>query len=441
MYSAEWILALKLQIVIAIGCFILAISLFRIPKRTAAVAVLIFNSIPITTPPGFATPLFLHDFFVPIMLLLLQCRYKKGRLFQLALLAILVWPLMGVIVGKFIEPSGNDWITFIYRRLGFITFFSFAAIGIFPDIDLEDFMDTCNIVWSCMAIVGILQYYGVWNVDFDTLTSEFQDKTILESVAAQRGFMGLNRGAIGLWGTVFSTYCFAQLTFRNNIGVFRNILYIISMLLTCIVILFAGSRTGLAAILVSWGYVLCQSLRFSRKANFHRLFPFVIIIFGLFMYIVAPVFEVIGGRYIYALSNVSVDDRAEVQLEAIEYIFSNARPMIIGMGYSEGEFTSIIKTGLSHPHSEYIEVLWVSGIIGLMTYLGFLFYLYRAMEFNRNVDSGCIAIRGMIIAGLVMGFGVGHIMITTTRLASFGMLILFIYGLAVKRSYLQCKFA
>jgi hypothetical protein len=115
-YTPELILALQCQAAVIVLTVLIGTFALRVSWQTALWASLLFNSLPITTPPGYDTPIFIHDFLVPVLafMTLLGRAWTKEKVIWLVAATALVWPMTGSLVAASLGEDGNQWI-FCYK--------------------------------------------------------------------------------------------------------------------------------------------------------------------------------------------------------------------------------------------------------------------------------------------------------------------------------------
>lgn len=438
MFSSEWRLALECQAIIAVVAVITATRMLRIPFRTALLAGLLFNSIPITRVPGYATPLFVHDCVVPLVavLMLLGRPTRVGGIFWLAAIALFLWPAIGALVGVASGTQTSAWITFLYRRFGFWVFFG-VGVGMIPRrLRAQDFLDTCMVIWIGTATLGMLQFLGLIDVDFLASDDALRGVSIAESTAAQKGFMGLNRGAVGVWGSAVIAYCASRLMLASRLGFARSAVYTTAVTLTAVVVLFSGSRTGAVACAAAGGYVGLKVVSQLRRARLARLVLFGAVGAIAGQQLLAPGLTAVSQR-VGTLKSFgtlqALQSRLEVQGDTIRQVLRDGRSALLGMGADMALFKRLVGK-LSHPHSEYILALWQTGVPGLLLYLLFLALLFSRMHARSRDDPDGVYLAGetMLVAGMVAGLAVGNILTVAGRLAPFGMTMLFVFGRLIR---------
>src|SRR6185503_6240842 len=262
---------------------------------------------------------------------------------------------------------------------------------------------------------------------------------IWESAAAQRGFLGLNRGAVGVWGSGIASYCLVNFFLDQRPTGARWILYIIGAVLSYVVILFSGTRTGLLAA-VGAAVFVCVRLFFVRnQVRTRRIVAFGSVAALAGIYLLGPVITPITERFRVESATLGTgQSRVGVQVETINYMIQDLRASLIGMGPSTAQFYDRVgqkaEDSLQHPHSEFVEVLWQGGFLGLLLYLAMLAAIYFniAVPSTSRFHLQSLAGQSILIAGMISGLAVGNIMITAPRLATFGLLMAFVYGRMIR---------
>ncbi len=450
MFSPEWKLALAIYLLTCPLAYIFATKVLHVPKQAALLAVLLFNAIPIANPPGAKTNLFIHDLVLPAVLFLVVTRAdpRLKKFAFLPIIAIFVYPALSTLVGALLNDfERNAWMVFIFRRLAAVTFLLAGLFGVWRWASARGFFDTCVVIWIVLAICGILQANQLIDVDFRADTLDIGKVSILESKTAQRGFMGLNRGAVGLWGGCVLNYCLASCVLSMNFRTIRVLTYAVAVMLSLVVIFYAGSRTGMLACFVGTVYSLSRMIHLKAPVNAGRtmLLTFVgAVAVALFM---VPAAEVILSRFEErgGVSSRSFQGRLVVQRKTVQHAFTDGRAAAIGMG---GGFLELFPKTMrrigrgkdrfveaKHPHSEYLEVLWEAGILGLVLYLVMIYRFWKVIAYSSNSLS--FVASGMFIVGVVAGLAVGNFMVTTDRLATYSCTFLFFYGLVIRELLLR----
>ena len=230
-------------------------------------------------------------------------------------------------------------------------------------------------------------------------------------------------------------YCSTHLFLDRRLGGAKFTIYVLAAVLSAVVILFSGSRTGAVACAAGMGYVGLKALRLIRHARIGRITVFAAIGGGIALYFLVPALVTVSERMETGIGGDSFQARVRSQTETVKYVLSHAQASLIGMGHDPAKFHARVGL-LSHTHSEYVQVLWNSGVPGLLLYLLFMYRLYVGLRSRAGPqpDVMGIAAQAMLFVGLVVGLTIGNLMITGDRLAAYGMMTMFVFGHVYGRS-------
>jgi hypothetical protein len=436
--TGQYLLFVAAQGAVATAGALAARWWFGASLATALSAALLFNAVPLPIIPGLKTSLFVHDLAVPCIALRWLVSGKRSRdpLLWLAATAALIWPVIGTTLNWIHVDSITEGLEFLYRRLGFVVLFGAGVAGVYGRVNLRSFLNTCVAIWLGMCVMGYAQYAGLVDTDiWASVEDEFRQMSIAESVAAARGFMGLNRGAVGVWGSAVCAYCVGSLAFVERLTGRYYVLYYAGAMGSASVVFLSGSRTGVIAVIGAAALVAVRTVAFRPRALIARFGVLGIVAVAVAAVAMARVdLTKIAARYAFESSTLETGEyRAGVQRDAIAFILDHPRALLVGMGQSTEQFVTLVGDPhhLAHTHSEYIEVMWQAGLPGLSLYLGFLWLLYRRLGIRRSADG--LSVQAMLVAGLVCGLAVGNVFISSARLASFGLLTACVYGSAASR--------
>jgi O-antigen ligase len=412
---------------------VLAIRAPRGSRPAIALAAALYNAVPISPVFGMATPVFLHDVCVPLLALAALHRPSRDRpLLALCALAALLWPAIGTAIGLVGVADPGESAQFVYRRVAFVVFFGAGLSGVLDRAQLRRFLDAGLLVWVGMAMAGLLQYGGVIDTDLGaSIDPELRGRSIVETIAAARGFMGLNRGAVGVWGSAEVAYAFAMLAALDR-PTWRQLgAYGAAAAISIAVLFLSGSRTGIIAVGAAVAYTAVRLASRPRRALRVVGAAAAIAAFG------GVVATGVGLDTLFTRFSLALDvaetgqQRVEVQQATLAYVLRDVRALSVGMGQSVEQFRRLVGDAydLSHTHSEYVDILWHAGVLGLVLYGAFVAVLFRRLRSARPGAADVLfAGRSMLVAGLVAGVAVGNIFVTEPRLAPFSLLMAFVYG-------------
>lgn len=432
----------------------MARTVYCIPYCALLASGLLLNAIPITAITGGSPPIFVQDLAVLLsgVFFLHRIRFTASSRFIIYLSIMLaIWPVVSTAFLLVGGTNDSQWIVFLCRRFAFAILFLVAFTGGAGQLTARDFFDSSLMIWCGLCICGLIQYFGYIDTDISSLLDEGarSNISILDSSLAQRGYMGMNRGEVGAWGSAMFGYAFSMIFTCKSIRNCYTILYIVTMLLTCSVILFCGSRTGIVSMAVCAAFVYARSLSVMSRSGRVRS---ILIMGTLAAFIIVAGLQIINLPTLHDRTSLaqsrqdfSLQARAGVQADTLDYIFDHTRALLVGMGDSEDQFFRLVGQSsfdLYHPHSEYLTILWQTGLPGFILYILFLWSIFRRLQsqyLGSVLFSLATAGQAMLVAGLIMAAAVGNIMITSSRLAPFSYFMMFAYGLliSIKRQNLN----
>lgn len=402
-----------------------------------ALVALFFNAVPVSPIVGLAAPIYLQDLAVPLALGLTLWRGPPvgDPLLLLVALAAFLWPALGTLVGlvENVRPLLGENAQFLYRRLAFVLYFGAGLSGVLRRGQLRQVLDAALVIWVGMSIAGVLQYAGVLETDlWRWLEVDPGDADAGDVLPMTRGFMGLNRGAVGVWGSAAASYAFTMLAVAPRRSALRILGYAVAAALSTGAILLSGSRTGLVAAAAGVAFAGARLAGAGRIGAATRIvLPVAAIAAAVAVTSSDGRLDAITGRFAPASSGYGTgQQRADVQRQTASFVLGDPRALTIGMGHSVAEFRRHVgdRFDLSHSHSEYVEVLYEAGLPGLLLYLALLGALFVRLRPTPGGPDVVSAARPVLIAGMVAGAAVGHFFITSARLAPFGLLMAFVYG-------------
>lgn len=400
-----------------------------------ALAALLVNAVPVSRLLGMAAPIYLQDLALPlaVALALWHAPPRDEALLPLVALAAFLWPALGTMVGlgENIRPGMGENGQFLFRRFAFVAYFAAGLSGALRRGQLMQFLDAALALWVGMAVAGALQYAGLLENDLWSATDpERSGQDPAESAPGGRGFMGLNRGAVGVWGSAAASYALAMLATLPRRPVLRLVAYGVAAVVSTAGILISGSRTGLLAVIAAAVYTAVRATG-PRGRVLRVLAPAAVVAVAVSIAAADAEFQSLWARFSPTESSYDTgQQRADVQQATTSFVLNEPRALTIGMGHSTAEFRRRVgdRFDLAHSHSEYVEVLWEAGAVGLALYGAFLLALYRRLRAPPGAAQVLAAARPMLVAGLVAGIAIGNMFITSARLAPFSLLMAFVYG-------------
>jgi O-antigen ligase len=439
--GSPYIVVALSQLAIAVLAITIATRFLGASLPSALLAAFLFNAVPLpSVSQGVQTPLFVHDLFVPFLLFvaLVRGRFPRDRVLWVAAWAAVLWPAVGTVATALARGGVSEWLAFLFRRLGFVLFFATGLAGL-PGVRVRAFMDTCVLVWIGMATMGILQYAGLTNTDIAYSGADVAlPQSLLETAEAMRGFMGLNRGAVGVWGSAVAAYSVSMLALAGEGSLRYRTVYWCGTGLSLAVIAGSGSRTGAVAVAGGLGFVAVRLVMSPLRRRALRVLGLA----GIGLAGVIFVADVLDADTVVRRFGAgratleSGEQRAAVQGAAVSYVFSDPMATLVGMGQSTQQFSDLVgsRFSLAHTHSEYVEILWQAGLPGLALYCLLVFGIYTRMRTPRDPAAFPLALAGqaMLVSGAVSGFAVGSFFISSSRLATYSLLIAFVYGCVIR---------
>ena len=434
MYTAQWYLALEVQIVITIIALVMGRIAFKISWQTLLLASLLCFSVPVVTPPGLLTYLLPADLALPLLLIiaLTAPKTKDRRIVWFFAITLLLWPVLGTLFHAVITAFSYGWVTFLYRRLLLVCLFYLGATGKFTKTKGIDIIQAVMIIWTFMTIVGVLQVFGFLDVDFSVRTADWANRrSILETVsAAQRGFLGLDRGAVGTYGSGMIAIATALFLFEPKIRKPELILYLSCIIFSGLVIFLIGSRTGILATSGALAYLAFASLKSLKRVRKARFVSAAVLLGPIVIYKSLQFLALASGRISDSYRTAaSLEHRLSRQLSTLEYAVSNFRGAIFGFGGAALGYTQAV-FGLGKPHNEYLQHLQDSGWIGLITYMLLMVLIFKRFRPRVGPDLAVYGVvgRAALFSGMICGLATSFFTFTSEDKFIYGMVISFVFG-------------
>ncbi len=436
MYTPQWQAAVFAQVLLAIVAVACSRAAFGTRKSMALVAVVVTFAVPITNVPGYSTPLMLHDFVAPILGAFLLWKGIPGRyrgLLLLSVVALVLWPTIGIANGWYLGDTYSASGVAVYRKVALVVFLGGALLHRHEPDDLKGLLNTVCIVWCLMCLVGIGQYLGWIDTNFRVASDAGPGQNLYQYREAHVGFLGLNRGAVGVWSSSMFAAAAAALAGGWAQGRGSALLWAATAALSTGVVLLSGSRTGLVAMMVASIVVLLGASVMNVRRTVAAVATLCVAAGLVLVPLLNSTTDLLSTRWKSAEGITELDSfigRREVQLAVLSYVFADPRTLVLGRGPSVDAFSSTLNVSLAHAHSEYVQVLWESGAVGVALYLGFVLMLMGRVGLNGDKQSALV-VRGMLVAGLTSGLSVGNLVVWDTRLCTYGIALMVICGTSI----------
>lgn len=416
---------------------LLAIVVYYVSRRflktnllSTVLPILILDTIPISKFPMSNTDMYFYDLFLPFFLFISLSKFnliKNNSFIKYTGLLYVFIPILCFLISSVSYPDESmSQYVYIYRKLTVFSLILFSTV-FYTKLDVKQILTVIKLYWVLFCFLGIGHYLGYYFIDFETEVikeSDLNEVNVFDKQWKLDGFMGLNRGSIGVICSGLIAHSSIVLLF-NKIGKYRVLDYLLIITSLSILIL-SGSRTGIVASVLS--IFLLFIINIFRRNSINLQLVFIITFFLMFMLNFlsrSSLFE----RYSLENTNEGKKSRVEVQYQVFTNSFEDVQTFLFG---SVSRPFSELKNILSHPHSDYFQVLWDYGWIGFVTYLVFLFFIFRVFIGIKNTDiSSIIAI---FLASLIGGISIGNLMISTNRLMNFVLFTILIYYLTYLKS-------
>jgi hypothetical protein len=390
----------------------IAIGPMRVPARIAVVIGLLMMPAPVSRVPGGLTEVFPSDLVAMAALVFILYRYRPVTTIQgLAFIVMLGMPLISATVDVLTTTATTDKSTFVVlgRMAGWVSLF--VAGGRLTEREADQCVSSALCVWCAIAAVAIAQnFLGVINV---SIGGERGMETVLESMGATaRTVFWLRRYNLGHIGSSCFSYCVGVLVLSayDRVAARDRMLSAVCVLLSPIVALSVGSRSGLVAHLVAGAY---SALRvgpghpsYLTRHRASALLILALLATTLAYFAANPDASEFAQRFApESIQEGTVGTRGVAQLEAIHQLLTSPRVASVGAGLRATVFRESSRIGLAHAHSEYLDMAYRTGLIGGLLYVVFLAMLWKTL--GRSAIS--LRYRSIVVAGLVTGLASHHI--------------------------------
>jgi O-antigen ligase len=154
----------------------------------------------------------------------------------------------------------------------------------------------------------------------------------------------------------------------------RILLIGVSLLFAYQVMFLAGSRKGILTLFLAPGvYILLRHYSIHRKISAGVLIQSSLLI-GLVVWGLSAVLQ--HSEFAYRLSNIGTDISTTNRIAFIQWGVKNfwSRPIF---GYGGDQFRAYWPGGNIYSHTNYIELLFNNGLVGILVYYSFFVTLFR----------------------------------------------------------------
>lgn len=398
--------------------------------KEAVLAIVFLFPMPLSEIIGGHLPLFFADFSF-FFVWLFYSQYQKSQFIQRDRIVIIgfflfvLLPVLCTIYSQiFYTPPDIRHYLYIYRRIALFVLILLANKfgGL---ISVRNLFNSAAVFWLLISCVGLLHYSGT--LLLPSYIEEVDDSNVQGSVFDNyhlvRGFLSFNRGALGLYGATFIVFSFGSLMTKNvdRHKVFYYTVYILVIITSILNIIFSGTRTGVfvSAFVLVFLYVKVSLV--SKKLNLATLVMFFLIgALGVF-----ALTNISNDRFSKMDSDDSLESRFIVQEAVLDTSLEDPFTFVFGNGIRP--FNKVNVLGFTHPHSEYFEILYLTGWPSLILYLLLIYSLYDVFKRKEGVENSIYI--AVLLNGCIFGLVIGHFLIYGPRLSSYGSFIFFIYCL------------
>lgn len=416
---------LLLQVTFVVALYVFFFRSKKIPSIIKLLIIVAYITIPIAILiKGIASAIYISDLIAPLLILYLL---RRPQLFSkllinryfLTLSAFLI--ILPLFCGGILALSGKytldlrDWMEngiWFYRNFVYLLVFGIGLSLKIGKEQVKNFIEMNLGFGVLLGLFGLVNYLGSFNMAiFETISWGNVVPEWYQENSIGLGFMGLFRGSIGQWFSILvllaiGSYHFVSPKFRK--------IACLTIIIGIVVILLSFSRIGFIGLIVGLAV-----LSLSRIKSKGRVGLFV----ALFVLILCIVFtgEIVRERFLPEIKQVQVINFGEAAVKrvlgwerSVKHFSDDFYSFLIGIGPANRE--SIYKiTGIFGPHNEYLDIIYRTGIFGLMMLLWFLFimllrflWIKGAVEsFMKPVIWSLIAI---VIANLVIALTQSHLL-------------------------------
>jgi len=332
---------------------------------------------------------FLGVFYLALTIVTLSQSYSLNKYSKIIIIPVLLWfwlffsGLLNGVVSNF--PMDYAFL-FQYSYLILFFFLVVNEIRINPSVRQGVLV---SLVLSLVTIAIFIQLgIGVQGQDAEVADS-------LEEV--QRiWFFGLNPNLLGNYAAFAILFCvFLYYEFLKTKVL--KILFVSFIPLLFMVLGFAGSSGAfLAVILGLTVYFLMRKENIAGKVKYVLL---GLLLLAAAFYMLAG-FEYLSGKLERFYETGSTTGRTDIWFYALQIIVENP---FIGLGKAGAEQTlEISRAGHYTAHNVYLDVAMWGGVVGLLLYLGFFFFLFLCSMRYRAITTHASSLSLLLVVAFLM---------------------------------------
>ena len=316
----------------------------------------------------------------------------------------------------------------------------FVLVGIFIGVNIDESLDQCRDTLRIVLVFFIFRYLDLSKIKLKWILNSIYLSFIIAVSWAFFNYFSTDLNFIKLnsVGSANRSAVFISIVFVLSLSLFfiknndKNIFYLITLIFSSLAIVFSGSR------MVMFTFPLLIIFILYLFNNLHK--KSLLYVIGIITLLV--IMALIFGDNFYILNKFSKGfsdiHRIQLWLSSIYIWYEHNWLFGIGVGNSiffnpQNYFPSSVMTYIDNAHNTYLDMLLERGILGLLTYLGFIYFiLVKLISLKNNYK----LIRGYFNIGIalwVMNFIMSFANITFRY--EFALLMVAIWGLLLNKSF------
>ena len=264
-------LLFALYIFLAIVVYFIARRYLKTSTLSTLFPLMILDTIPVSKFPMSNTDMYFYDFFLPFFILLsipkLSTLHFNNFLKYTGILYFLL-PILCFLISSVTYPDESmSQYVYIYRKITVFSLVLFSTIN-YKKFDINELLSVVKLYWIFYCIIGIGHYLGFYYADIiseEMINTDFEEVNVFDKQWELDGFMGLNRGAIGVICSALIANSTVVVLF-NQIKKNRFIDYL-TIISSISILLLSGSRTGILASIISIFVLFVYNLTKRKSVN------------------------------------------------------------------------------------------------------------------------------------------------------------------------------